>query len=375
MDTVSSSPPRTALERQPGGALANELAEQQTTSDYLAKVGQTASAFDAQEAAQALLAIRQFLADDLRDIDAELAALLQGKTDTTPLHKSALHLLSLSGKRLRPLCVALAARMGNAFNAVARDVAVAVEMVHNATLLHDDVVDVSDVRRGSPTARVLYGNAASVYAGDWLLIDALIRLERTGRVDLMLRLLAVLREMLEGEALQLDKRGKVDVTADDYFGIVRGKTAALFRFALYAGGSAGGASEAECQALSSFGETIGVAFQITDDVLDLSGTSAELGKAIFADLHEGKFTYPLILAMERDPSLRELLREGVSGEHAADLDERVLRALKDTAALDDAQSKATALCNEALASLSSIADSPARRALEQVAAILVHRNH
>lgn len=359
--------PVTTLHEPRRGALAGPGDE---TPAYLERVERPAAQHQAQGTAAALASIREFLADDLVGIEADLAALLEGRADT-PLHKSALHLLALSGKRLRPLCVALAARLGGDYNDAARAVAVAVELVHNATLLHDDVVDVSDLRRGKPTARVLYGNAASVYAGDWLLIDALQRLERTGRVDLMVKLLAVLREMLEGEALQLEMRGCVDVTEDDYFSIVRGKTASLFRFALYAGGAAGGASERECQALAAFGEAMGIAFQITDDVLDLSGGTQELGKAIFADLHEGKFTYPLILAMERAPALRELLRAGDS----AAVDAEVVRVLHSTSALVDARARAVDLSAQALASLGEIAESPARRALEQISSVLVHRNH
>ena len=242
-------------------------------------------------------------------------------------------------------------------------------------MLFRSVVDVSDVRRGSPTARVIYGNAASVYAGDWLLIDALQRLENAGRSDLMVRLLRVLREMLDGEALQLDKRGNVDASVDDYFRIVRGKTASLFRFALYAGGAAGLASPADCDALGEFGEAMGVAFQVTDDVLDLSGAATDLGKNIFADLHEGKFTLPLLLAMERAPALRETLRSGMTGEVRPGLDAEVLRTLESTGALVDARAKALALSTEAMAALSGIADSPAKQALEQVAVALVHRKH
>lgn len=344
------------------------------TPAYLERLQTTTAEHQVGVVSASLEAIRAFLGDDLASIEATLADVLGGRADT-PLHKSALHLLSLSGKRLRPLCVALAARIGGDFGEAARAVAVAVELVHNATLLHDDVVDVSDVRRGSPTARVVYGNAASVYAGDWLLIDALQRLETCGRTDLMVRLLRVLREMLDGEALQLEKRGNVDATVDDYFRIVRGKTASLFRFALYAGGAAGNVAERDCQALAAFGEGMGVAFQITDDVLDLSGAAQDLGKNIFADLHEGKFTLPLLLAMERAPALRETLRHGLSGDVGPGLDAEVLHALHTTGALADARAKALSLSTEAMAALGAVADSPARKALEQVAVALVHRKH
>lgn len=346
------------------------------TPAYLDRLHATTSQHHAGAVTESLDAIRTFLADDLAVIEATLAGVVRGGSEVdTPLHNSALHLLSLSGKRLRPLCVALAARIGGSFNESARAVAVSVELVHNATLLHDDVVDVSDARRGSPTARVVYGNAASVYAGDWLLIDALQRLETCGRADLMVRLLRVLREMLDGEALQLEKRGNVDATVDDYFRIVRGKTASLFRFALYAGGAAGNVPERDCQALGAFGEAMGVAFQVTDDTLDLAGAAQDLGKNIFADLHEGKFTYPLLLAMERAPHLRETLRHGLAGNASAGLDAEVLNTLEVTGALADARAKALELSTEAMAALGAVPDCTARKALEQVAVALVHRKY
>lgn len=346
------------------------------TPAYLDRLHATTAEHRAGLVTESLDAIRAFLADDLASIEQALAGVIGAGADcATPLHASALHLLSLSGKRLRPLCVALAARVGGDFNESARAVAVAVELVHNATLLHDDVVDVSDARRGSPTARVIYGNAASVYAGDWLLIDALQRLETCGRADLMVRLLRVLREMLDGEALQLEKRGNVDASVEDYFRIVRGKTASLFRFALYAGGAAGNVPERDCQALGAFGEAMGVAFQVTDDTLDLSGVATDLGKNIFADLHEGKFTYPLLLAMERAPQLRETLRHALADNDCSSLEAEVLGALESTGALADARTKALELSNEAMAALAAIPDCRARKALEQVAVALVHRKY
>ncbi|MFO0001365.1 MAG: polyprenyl synthetase family protein, partial [bacterium] len=114
------------------------------------------------------------------------------------------------------MCVALASRVGTGFSQTARDLAVAAELVHNATLLHDDVVDLGDRRRGAPAARVLYGNAASIYAGDWLLVEALMRVRRAGMPDLLDKALGVLAEMLAAEALQLARRGRVDTTLDDY---------------------------------------------------------------------------------------------------------------------------------------------------------------
>lgn len=365
---------------------SSETSSHDGNTQYVARLGQTVSAHAADDVAKKLDDIRLFLADDLADVERSLLATgVDGHERQplalrdTPLRQSASHLLSLSGKRLRPLCVALAARIGGSFTDAARAVAVAVELVHNATLLHDDVVDVSDKRRGSPTARVLYGNAASIFAGDWLLVEALMKLERIGRPDLMGKLLEVLREMLDGEALQLHFRGNLTVTADDYFDIVRGKTASLFRFALYAGARAGDVNERDAKALGVFGEAMGTAFQLTDDLLDLTGQERELGKNLYADLHEGKFTYPLLLAMQRDPRVHEALAAMIAAEGSPEAlkssETIVSHALTQTGALEDAKARANQLSTEALSALATVPAGAARDALEHVAVALVHRNH
>src|SRR5262249_22155884 len=148
-----------------------------------------------------------------------------------------------------PLCVALAARAGNGFGAAARQLAVAVELVHTATLLHDDVVDVGDTRRGAPAARVVYGNAASIFAGDWLLVEALRRVRAAAVPDALDRLLDIIEEMIMAESTQLDRRGVMVADRAAYFRVVEGKTASLFRWALWAGGRAGGLDERACRAL------------------------------------------------------------------------------------------------------------------------------
>jgi octaprenyl-diphosphate synthase len=141
-----------------------------------------------------LVELRSWMGADLAEVEAGLAAI---DGNGTPMHKSARHLMRLGGKRLRPLCVALAARVGAGFGSAARELAIAVELVHNATLLHDDVIDLGDRRRGKDTARVIYGNAASIYAGDWLLVDALRRIQATALPGLLEKSLGVLNEILE----------------------------------------------------------------------------------------------------------------------------------------------------------------------------------
>ncbi len=323
---------------------------------------------------QRLADLRAFMADDMAQVERALADL---DLRETPMHRSAVHLLDAAGKRLRPMCVALAARIGDGFGPAAREYAVAVELVHSATLLHDDVVDLGDVRRGNPTSRMLYGNAASIFAGDYLLVEALLRVRRSGDLVVLDRALAVLGEMLEAESLQLSRRGRVDGTVHDYLRVARGKTASLFRWAMFAGARAGGLPVPACSALERYGEDLGVAFQVVDDVLDAAGDERQTGKTVLSDLREGKATYPLLLAMERDREVRDAVREA-GASSGLDLDARiaarVARGLVETGAIDDARAYARMLAHRAAAALNEIGrDGPALQALAGIAAALPER--
>ena len=151
--------------------------------------------------------INDWLEQDLSDIEQELSHI--AKVGDSLAEKSARHLLDRGGKRLRPICVALASRIGKGFNAQARAFAIAVELIHNATLLHDDVVDMGELRRGAPAARIVYGNAASIFGGDWLLLEALARIQSAGIAGALDRVIAVIREMVVAETWQLEHRGRV----------------------------------------------------------------------------------------------------------------------------------------------------------------------
>ena len=201
------------------------------------------------------------------------------------VHAASAHLVALGGKRLRPMCVALAARIGSGFDARARALAVAVELVHNATLLHDDVVDLGNTRRGAATSRAVWGNAVSIFAGDWLLVDALRRVRAAEVPGTLERLLDVIDEMIQAESLQLERRGRLETGRETWERVVEGKTAALFRWAMYAGGRAGGLGERAADALERYGHHLGVAFRAVDDLLDLAGEAATTGKALFAEFN------------------------------------------------------------------------------------------
>lgn len=311
-----------------------------------------------------------FVGEDLARIEVELKTLPQ-RPDL--VGRSATHLLELGGKRLRPLCVALAARLGSGFDDRAAELAAAVELVHSATLLHDDVVDSGTMRRGEPAARLLYGNAASVFAGDWLLIEALRRVRRAKTPGVLDELLCTIDEMIRAEALQLARRGLVSPDRASYFAVIDGKTASLFRWALLAGGRAGGLGDGACDALARYGRHLGLAFQLVDDTLDFAGDQARTGKALFTDLVEGKMTHPLLVALEREPALEPRLSAIARGADTEAHLPEVLAALERTSALAATTKLAEEHARRALDCLDEIPDAPARASLAFVAETAVHR--
>ncbi|MBK7071421.1 MAG: polyprenyl synthetase family protein [Myxococcales bacterium] len=319
--------------------------------------------------AHRLLELDRWIAGELRDFDRALATVPRG---VRAVQAAAHHLLDLGGKHLRPMCVALAAKCGTGFDDRARQLAIAVELVHTATLLHDDVVDVADTRRGQPSARVLYGNAASIFAGDWLLVEALRRIRATGDLALLDGMLGIIEEMILAESLQLERRGHIDGDVADYVRVAEGKTAALFRWAMGAGARAGGCAPAVVAALESYGADLGVGFQIVDDCLDFAGDVAVTGKALYTDLREGKLTLPLLIALPRDRELVALVAAAIADDEAS-IEEQTRRHLAighriaATGALAEARAEAQARISRAIAALAVLPEGPARAALQTVA--------
>jgi octaprenyl-diphosphate synthase len=320
--------------------------------------------------------LERWVRDDLAGFEAELARLPRG---ARAVHAAAHHLLDLGGKHLRPLCVALASRFGDGFTPSARSLAVAVELVHSATLLHDDVVDLAERRRGAPAACVVYGNAASIFAGDWLLVAALRRIAAAGVDGLLDRMLAVIDEMIVAESVQLERRGVLAGARDDYFAIVEGKTAALFRWAMVAGARAAGLPAAAEGALERYGLHLGVAFQAVDDELDYGVDHT--GKDPLADLREGKVTFPLVVALEREPALHGELEDLLAEERAAgepagvprDRLAAIAARIRGTGALAATRALAEDHVRRALGVLEELPAGPARDALATVALASLER--
>jgi octaprenyl-diphosphate synthase len=310
--------------------------------------------------------VQELLAGDLGWVEAALGAAV---TDgPSPGIDAAKHLVSRGGKRVRPIALLLSAACFGGINDKARELAVVSELVHSATLLHDDVIDEGMERRNAPTARLTWGNGVSVLAGDLLLVSALDRTSKHAP-EAMSDLIATLRRLVEGEIVQLRGRSELDVTEATYERILRDKTASLFSWATRNGARVAGASPADQERLSGFGERLGIAFQLVDDVLDYSGQDS--GKSLLADLREGKLTLPLVLAVARRPELAHSLRR----IHAGDREpvQLVSEAVIETGACDEVRRRAGQYTQTAVEALSSLSSGPARSLLENVASELARR--
>jgi octaprenyl-diphosphate synthase len=316
-----------------------------------------------------IVALEQALMDIERDLGLPLDS---GLVDGARL--AARHLVARPGKRVRPLCVMIASRLGRGADAdKVRALAVASELVHAATLLHDDVIDEGTERRGVPTARRVFGNSASVLAGDHLLVRALRTVAETGVPEVLPRLLGVLDEMITAESIQLAGRITPVANRDVVLSVMNGKTGSLFRWAMEAGGLAAGLDKSEIERLGVAGGAAGIAFQLVDDVLDLSGDAATIGKGTFVDLCEGKLTWPLVVALERDPTLHELVRTAALESEPGLACSRLAAGVRRTDALAETIRFARAQAHAATAALAGLPDVSPRHALELVVEALVAR--
>lgn len=315
-----------------------------------------------------LVRVQELLGDDMVWVEQTLER-ASDHVDA-PASSAIAHLISGGGKRIRPLAVLLSAACCGTVTEPVRQLAAVVELIHTATLLHDDVIDEGTERRGAPTARRIWGNAASVLAGDSLLVHSLESLHQFAP-QLLGALLATLHRLVAGEVIQLRNRQDLDLSVAGYERVLRDKTASLFEFATSAGAELGGASVVERRALGEFGERLGMAFQLVDDVLDYVGV--DTGKTLGADLLEGKVTLPLVYAVQRNPDLLHLVAE-VRVRAEPLLVERLRSEVVATDACSAVRERAKAETDGATAAIGLIPDSTAKRLLIGVAEQLVARS-
>ena len=249
-------------------------------------------------------------------------------SDVEMIPEVANHLISSGGKRLRPMITLASAQMFDYAGEGHVKLATSVEFMHTATLLHDDVVDESDMRRGKRTARMIWGNQASVLVGDFLLGQAFRMMVDVGSLDALDVLSSAASVIAEGEVMQLGVAKNLETTEDDYLAVIRAKTAALFSAAAEVGPIVAGASKTDRAALRSYGTNLGLAFQLIDDALDYGGNTKDLGKNVGDDFREGKVTLPVILSYRRGTAEeRAFWKEAIENDRTDDESLERARAL------------------------------------------------
>ncbi len=242
--------------------------------------------------------LSSLLADDVEAVETLLTERAASPVSVIPNLSG--YIVSAGGKRLRPLITLAAARACGADNMKpVHSLAAAVEFIHTATLLHDDVVDESDLRRGKPAAKNVWGNSASILVGDFLFARAFTLMVETGRLPVLDILSNASSVIAEGEVHQLAVMGRMDLPTEDYLSIIEAKTAALFEAAAHSGAVCADADETQIDAMSVYGKNLGLAFQLVDDALDYGGTTAVIGKKVGDDFRECKITLPVVIARRR----------------------------------------------------------------------------
>lgn len=315
------------------------------------------------------------VAGDMERVNATI--LSRTGSEVTMIPEVANHLISSGGKRLRPMLTLAMAGLSEYGGEGHIKLAASVEFMHTATLLHDDVVDQSDMRRGKLAARMLWGNEASVLVGDFLLGQAFKMMVEVGSLRALEILSTAAAVIAEGEVAQLAAAKNTATTEDEYLNVVRGKTAELFAAACEVGPVIGGRLKAEQTACRSFGMNLGIAFQLVDDALDYGGKAAKLGKNVGDDFREGKITLPVVLAFRRGNEAERAfwsrtLQEGVIED--GDLDHAIGLMTKHRT-LEDTIARASHYGDIAIDALGLFPDSPMKQALEQVVAFCVARSH
>ncbi len=308
----------------------------------------------------------------MRAMDALIRQRLH--SDVVLVNQVAEYIIGAGGKRLRPALLLLIAGALDYRGAHRLTLAAVVEFIHTATLLHDDVVDESDLRRGRQTANALFGNAASVLVGDFLYSRSFQMMVDVGSLPVMRTLADATNVIAEGEVLQLLNIHDPDVDEARYLQVIRYKTAKLFEASARLAAILAGCSEAEQEPWAEFGRRIGTAFQLIDDVLDYSGVTAEIGKNVGDDLREGKPTLPLIFLLERgDPAQQTMVRDTVIDSAHADL-ASIQAAIDSSGALDYTRAMAAREADVARVIAETLPESDYKRSLLELCWFAIHRD-
>jgi len=319
--------------------------------------------------------ILELVQDDLLSVEREIS--LEWVAPVEAITTIGQYLQASGGKRLRPTLVLLTARLLGGGGESAIRLGAVVEMLHTATLVHDDVIDDAGTRRGRPSTNIKWGNHTSVLAGDWLYMQAFQIALRERNFRILDLLIGVTQTMVEGELLQLQHIGSIKVTEADYMELVGRKTAGLFSTCARLGAIVAGAEEPMEQALGQYAWNLGMAFQLIDDVLDFTARETVLGKPVGNDLAEGKVTLPLIYALEKaGPAERALVQTVLEDRDYTRVPFADVRALIDRhRGIEQARERAAVFTEQARATISGFPDSPCQRALASIAVLITGRDH
>ena len=310
---------------------------------------------------------------DMQAVDQVVHQRLQ--SDVVLVNQLSHYIVNSGGKRLRPLLAVLSAKAFNYQGDMHYLLAAIIEFIHTATLLHDDVVDESALRRGNETANALFGNAASVLVGDFLYSRAFEMMVDVNDMRVMQILASTTNVIAEGEVMQLMNVHDADTSEAEYLQVIHCKTAKLFEAATQLGAVLCNRNEAEVQAMAAYGRYLGAAFQLIDDVMDYSSNSEQMGKNVGDDLAEGKPTLPLIYAIQQGTAEQaELVRSAIE-KGGYDKINEVQAIIKHTGALKYTEKMARQQAQLAIAELAVLPDSKDKTLLENIARLSVYRNH
>ena len=321
------------------------------------------STLRAQPAPDKLKPVQQLVAADMEQVNKLIVGRLQSSVSLIP--ELAGHLVASGGKRVRPMLTLAAARLCAYAGERQRGLAAAVEFIHTATLLHDDVVDDSNLRRGSATANALWGNKPSVLVGDFLFARAFQLMVEDGSLEVLRILSNASAVIAEGEVAQLTTANDTETTEAAYMAVITAKTATLFAAAAELGAVVADRPSTDAEALRCYGENLGIVFQLVDDVLDYNAQEADLGKTVGDDFRDGKITLPVVLAFERGTAEERKFwqRTLEEGDQAADDLNQAIDLMKRYGAIEDSMAKASDFADRAKAALAPFGPSPAKQAM------------
>ena len=323
--------------------------------------------------ATALATLLDLVNDDLEKVNQTIILKMQSPVALIP--QLAGHLIASGGKRLRPMLTLAASRLCGYEGGRHIHLATCVEFIHSATLLHDDVVDKSDLRRGEDTANAIWGNKASVLVGDFLFSRSFELMVEDGSLEVLRILSSASSVIAEGEVLQLVTANDTDTTEHAYMEVICAKTAALFAAACEIGGVIAERPASECEALMSYGKNLGIIFQLIDDVLDYSAEQKTLGKSVGDDFQEGKITLPIVLAFRRGSDEERVFWKRTMedlDQHEGDL-EHAIELMKRHNALSDTTQRARHYGAIACDALAIFPDNDFRKALTGIVDFCINR--